>query len=102
MSESPKAKLRFSYLLGDDDCFRGGADFFDAKGARTSRGQLERPLSRREWLGFVLERIREDREAEVYDVSVRQASGASRVHVLDERTVAKIKKGELTLDDMLL
>lgn len=103
MSASPKASLRFSYELGDDDVFRGStAEFISAEGVRAVRARLERSVARKEWLAFVLEQIRADRDAAVYAVSVRQPSGSSRVYALDERTVEKIKKGELTLDDMTL
>ena len=101
MSASPKVSLRLSYQVDVDEAFTGAAELVRDNAVVAERGRLFRPVARRDWLAFVLEHIGAETEAETYTVAVHQ-SGASRLYTLDDRTVRKIKAGELTLEDLVL
>lgn len=99
MSASPRVELVFRYVRDADGLYAGSARVEDASGAHPAR-----PFhagTREAWVTFVYSTLRELAPTQV-SLELTRKDGTTYRHVVDARTVERIKSGDLGLEDLVL
>lgn len=102
MSASPRAECVFRYARDVEGVYRGSSQVVEPDGTRSTRPALQVVLSRPEWVKFVVETIKLLPEATAVVFDLTKPDSTTYRHVFDPRTVDKIKREELSLDDLIL
>jgi hypothetical protein len=102
MSASHRAEVVFEYQRDAEGTYTGSVRIQDPDDGDSDRPPLQVVLKHPEWVRFVVETIKQNRDIRRVCFTMRKADNTTHQYRLDARTVDQIKDETLRVEDLIL